>query len=124
MGMADIATVLFTRFLKFDPPTPLARPRPLRAVRRPRLDAALRAAPPAGYEDMTLEELKNFRQLGSAPPATRNTAMPPASRPPPARSARGSATPSAWRWPSACSNARFGDDLVDHYTYVLAGDGA
>ena len=45
MGMADVATVLFTRFLKFDPRDPeLARPRPLRAVGRPRLDAALCAA--------------------------------------------------------------------------------
>ena len=45
MGCADIATVLFTRFLKFDPAEPaLARPRPLRAVGRPRLDAALFAA--------------------------------------------------------------------------------
>ena len=45
MGMADVATVLFTRFLKFDPADPaLARPRPLRAVGRPRLDAALCAA--------------------------------------------------------------------------------
>ena len=42
MGVADIATVLFTRFLKFDPQgAALARPRPFRAVGRPRLDAAL-----------------------------------------------------------------------------------
>ena len=42
MGMADVATVLWTRFLKFDAEQPgLARPRPLRAVGRPRLDAAL-----------------------------------------------------------------------------------
>ena len=47
MGMADVATVLFTRFLKFDADRPaLARPRPLRAVGRPRLDAALFAALP------------------------------------------------------------------------------
>ena len=45
MGMADVATVLFTRFLKFDASAPrMARPRPLRAVGRPRLDAALCAA--------------------------------------------------------------------------------
>ncbi len=46
-----------------------------------------------------------------------------ASRPPPARSARASPTPSAWRWPSACWPRRYGDELVDHYTYVIAGDG-
>ncbi len=45
MGMADVATVLFTQFLKFDPTDPaLARPRPFRAVGRPRLDAAIRPA--------------------------------------------------------------------------------
>ena len=45
MGMADVATVLFTRHLKFDPAeSRLARPRPLRAVRRSRVDAALCAA--------------------------------------------------------------------------------
>jgi transketolase len=47
MGMADAATALFTAHLKHDPADPqLARPRPLRAVGRPRLDADLRAAPP------------------------------------------------------------------------------
>ena len=45
MGAADIATVLFRDVLKFDAADPaLARPRPLRAVGRPRLDAALLAA--------------------------------------------------------------------------------
>ena len=45
MGMADVATVLFTEHLKFDPTTTaVARSRPLRAVGWPRLDAALRAA--------------------------------------------------------------------------------
>ena len=45
MGMADVATVLFTQFLKFDPEdAALAEPRPLRAVGRPWLDAALFAA--------------------------------------------------------------------------------
>ena len=49
--------------------------------------------------------------------------MPAASRPPPGRSARASATPSAWRSPSGCWPTRFGDDIVDHHTYVIAGDG-
>ncbi len=45
MGMADVATVLFTQFIKFDPDrSALARPRPLRALGRPRLDAAICAA--------------------------------------------------------------------------------
>ena len=103
MGMADVATVLWTRFLEYDPNgTRLARPRPLRAVGRPRLDAAVRAAHLTGY-DMTLDELKSFRQLGAAhagPPRVRPSR--PASRPRPDRSARASPTRSAWRSPSAC----------------------
>ena len=58
-----------------------------------------------------------------ARPAIPNMAMRPASRPPPGRSARVSATPSAWRSPSGCSIARYGDELVDHFTYCIAGDG-
>ena len=45
MGAADIATVLFTQFLKYDAADPeMAGPRPIRALGRPRLDAALCAA--------------------------------------------------------------------------------
>ena len=59
----------------------------------------------------------------AAPPAIPSAATPPASRPPPGRWARASPTRSAWRSPSGCSRSRFGDELVDHYTYVIAGDG-
>ena len=65
MGAADIATVLFTRFLKFDPTEPyLARPRPLRAFRRPRLDAALFDPPSPrrrGDDDGGARELPSAR---------------------------------------------------------------
>ena len=102
----------------------LARPRPLRAVGRPRLDAALFAALSdrlRGHDDRRDQEFPPARL--ARPPAIRNMATPPASRRPPARSARALPIPSAWRSPSASCNAEFGDDLVDHHTYVLAGDG-
>ena len=55
MGAADVATVLFTQFLKFDAADPrLARPRPLHPLGRPRLDAAVCAAVPhrkRGHDD-------------------------------------------------------------------------
>ena len=67
LGMAEIATALFTRHLKFNPADPhLARPRPLRAVERPRLDAAVFAAVSdrlCGTSGST--QLKSFRELGS-----------------------------------------------------------
>ena len=78
MGVADVATVLFTRFLKFDRLRPaLARPRPLRALGRPRLHAALCPALSDRHEGMSLDEIKHFRQLGSRRPATPNTAITP-----------------------------------------------
>ena len=119
-------TVLFTAFMKLDPADPgLARPRPLRAVGRPRLDAALRAASPARLcrhgRSTQLEALPPARL--AARPGIRSTATRSASRRRPVRSARALRPPSAWRSPSGMLNARFGDDLVDHYTYVIAGDG-
>src|SRR3546814_17657032 len=68
MGMADVATVLFTRFLKFDPSDPQWPDRDrfvLSAGHGSMLLYALLHL--TGYEDMTLEELKNFRQFGSRP---------------------------------------------------------
>jgi transketolase len=123
MGAADIATVLFSRFMKFDPMNPSWPDRDrfvLSAGHGSMLLYALLYL--LGYEDISIDEIRNFRQLGARPPAIRNTATPRASRRRPARSARESPPPSAWRSPSACW-PEFGDDLVDHYTYVIAGDG-
>ena len=76
MGMADVATVLWTRFLKFDAARPrLAGPRPLRALGRPRLDAALRAAAPDRLSGVTIERAQ------ALPPARLEDARPPRVRP-------------------------------------------
>ena len=74
-----------------------------------------------------MEELKQL------PPAAFEDAGPPGStasrrawKPPPARWARASPTPSAWRWPRSCWRANStgpGYDIVDHHTYVFLGDG-
>ena len=73
---------------------------------------------------MTLDEIKNFRQLHSQDAGSSGELHDrPASRRPPGRSARASPPRSAWRWPSACWRREFGDDLVDHHTYVLCSDG-
>ena len=120
MGMADVATVLFTKFLKFDAADPHWPDRDrfvLSAGHGSMLLYSLLYL--TGYEDMTLDELKHFRQLGSQdrrPSGIRPCAA--ASRPPPARSARASPIPSAWRSPSACWPRASARDLVDHYTYV------
>src|SRR5688572_31354718 len=69
MGAADIATVLFTRFLKFDPADPRWPDRDrfvLSAGHGSMLIYALLHL--LGYEAMTLDELKRFRQIGSLTP--------------------------------------------------------
>ena len=82
-------------------PARLGRPRPLRAVGRPRLDAALLPAAPdrlQGGDHGADRELPAARAPTRR--ATRSTAIPRASRPPPARWARAWPPPSAWPWPS------------------------
>ena len=69
MGAADIATVLFTKFLKIDPRQPGWPDRDrfvLSAGHGSMLLYALNYL--LGYEDMTIEQLKNFRQLHCRPP--------------------------------------------------------
>src|SRR5690349_16939641 len=69
MGAADIATVLFTRFLKFDPADPAWPDRDrfvLSAGHGSMLIYALLHL--VGYETMTIEQIKRFRQLGSITP--------------------------------------------------------
>ena len=125
MGMADVATVLFTKFLKYDAGrSALARPRPLRAVRRPRLDAALRAPPPhrvRGHDD-------RGDASASASSNRRRPAIPRISCTPgvetttgPLGQGLGNAVGMAIA--ERMLAAEFGDELVDHCTYVLASDG-
>src|SRR5690606_15427208 len=69
MGMADVATVLFTKFLKFDPAQPTWADRDrfiLSAGHGSMLLYSLLHL--TGYEKMTLDELKNFRQMKSLTP--------------------------------------------------------
>jgi transketolase len=122
MGMADVATVLFEKHLKFD------------AARPTGPTATASCCPPAtarccstrsctsGYAGMTLDEIRRFRQLGSKTAGHPEYGHAKASRRRPARSARASPTPSAWRSPRHHA-ARFGKKVVDHRTWVIAGDG-
>ena len=82
----------------------LAGPRPLRALGRPRLDAALFAPLPHRLRgDDDRRDRSASASSTRRRPATRRISSRPASRRPPARSARASARRSAWRSPSACS---------------------
>jgi len=124
MGMADVATVLFSRFLKFDPADPHWPDRDrfvLSAGHGSMLLYALLYL--TGYPDMTLDELKRFRQLGSKtaghPEYGHATGIETTTGP----LGQGLATAVGMAIAERLMNARFGDSLTDHHTYVIAGDG-
>ncbi|HWT97570.1 MAG TPA: transketolase [Terriglobales bacterium] len=124
MGMADVATVLFTRFLKFDPKHPHWPDRDrfiLSAGHGSMLLYSLLHL--TGYEDMTLDQLKNFRQWGSKtaghPEYGHATGIETTTGP----LGQGIANSVGFALAERILNARFGNNLVDHHTYVIAGDG-
>ena len=125
MGMADVATVLFGRHLKFDASAPDWPDRDrfvLSAGHGSMLLYGLLYL--TGYPEMTIErdrELPAARVADGGASGIRACAA--GSRRRPGRSARGSRTRSGWRWPSRASQARFGRKVVDHHTWVIAGDG-
>ncbi len=124
MGMADVATVLFTRFLKFDPRNPKWPDRDrfvLSAGHGSMLLYSLLHL--TGYKDITLQDIKNFRQLGSPcaghPEYGHGAGVETTTGP----LGQGIATAVGMAMAERITNARFGNDLVDHFTYVIASDG-
>jgi transketolase len=124
MGMADVATVLFTQVLKFDPDAPDWPDRDrfvLSAGHGSMLLYALLHL--TGYPDMTLDELKSFRQLGSRTAGHPEYGHAPGIEMTTGPLGQGLASAVGMALAERMLNARFGNGLVDHYTYVLAGDG-
>ena len=124
MGMADVATVLFSRFLKFDSADPAWPDRDrfvLSAGHGSMLLYALLHL--TGYQGMTADELKRFRQWGSKTPGHPEYGHTPGVETTTGPLGQGIATAVGMALAERLSNARFGDQLVDHYTYVIAGDG-
>ncbi len=124
MGFADVATVLFTRFAKFDALTPEWADRDrvvLSAGHGSMLIYALGYL--LGYEGMTIEELKRFRQLGARTAGHPEWGHAPAVETTTGPLGQGLGNAVGMAIAEAHLNARFGQDLVDHYTYVMAGDG-
>ena len=124
MGMADVATVLFSRFLKFDPSDPAWPDRDrfvLSAGHGSMLLYALLHL--TGYEGMTLDELRAFRQWASKTPGHPEYGHTPGVETTTGPLGQGIATAVGMALAERLMNARFGDDYVDHFTYVIAGDG-
>jgi len=124
MGMADVAVVLWSQFLKFDPENPAWPDRDrfiLSAGHGSMLLYALGYL--TGYKKMTLEQIKNFRQLGSLTPGHPEHDVEIGAETTTGPLGQGFANSVGFALAERILNARFGNDLVDHHTYVMASDG-
>lgn len=123
MGAADIATVLYTKFLAHDPKKPNWPNRDRFVLSAGHGSMLLYSAMYlSGYEDVTIDEIKNFRQLGAKTaghPEYRNINGVETTTGP---LGQGIANAVGMALGERIMNARWGD-LVDHYTYALVGDG-
>ena len=124
MGMADIATVLFTRFLKFDPSDPDWPDRDRFVLSNGHGSMLLYALLYlTGYPGMDIEQIKNFRQLGSRTPGHPEYGHAPGVETTTGPLGQGLANAVGMALAERQLASRFGDAVVDHYTYVFAGDG-
>ncbi|WP_426019874.1 transketolase [Brevundimonas sp. DWR2-3-1b1] len=124
MGMADVATVLFSRFLKFDASRPDWADRDrfiLSAGHGSMLIYALLHL--TGYKAATKEELSNFRQWGSKTSGHPEYGHMPGVEVTTGPLGQGLATSIGFAMAERHLAAKYGDDLVDHRTWVVAGDG-
>lgn len=124
MGMADIATVLFSDFLKFDAADPHWFDRDRFLVSNGHGSMLLYSLLYlTGYQDMTIDEIKNFRQIGSRtaghPEYHHATGIETTTGP----LGQGLANSVGMALGERIMNASFGNALVDHHTYVFLGDG-
>ena len=124
MGMAEAAVALFTRHIKLDPAQPHWPDRDrfvLSAGHGSMLQYAVHHL--LGYEDMTLEQIKAFRQLGARTAGHPEYGHAAGIETTTGPLGQGIATAVGLALGERLMNARYGDDLVGHFTYVIAGDG-
>ena len=124
MGMADAATVLFNRFMNIDPSQPKWADRDrfvLSAGHGSMLIYAINHL--LGYADMPIEQIRNFRQLGYRTAGHPEYGHVDGVEVTTGPLGQGISSAVGMALAERMHNARFGDDLVDHYTYVIAGDG-
>ncbi|SLN09929.1 Transketolase 1 [Roseovarius litorisediminis] len=124
MGMADVATVLFEKHLKFDAKAPDWPDRDrfiLSAGHGSMLLYSLLHL--TGYEDMTLEEVKNFRQWGAKTAGHPEYGHAKGIETTTGPLGQGISNAVGFAMAEEMLRARFGRKLIDHHTYVIAGDG-
>ncbi|MEX5730155.1 transketolase [Rhodovulum iodosum] len=124
MGMADVAAVLYNRFLSVDPTLPNWPDRDrfvLSAGHGSMLIYAINHM--LGYADMDMDQVRNFRQHGYRTAGHPEYGHADGIETTTGPLGQGITTAVGMALAERMHNARFGDDLVDHYTYVIAGDG-
>jgi transketolase len=124
MGMADVATVLFTRFLKFDPKAPKWANRDrfvLSAGHGSMLLYSLLYL--TGYEDITIEDIKNFRQIGAKTAGHPEYGHIEGIETTTGPLGQGIANAVGMAIAEKKLAADFGATLMNHHTYVIVGDG-
>ena len=124
MGMADVATVLFQRYLTFDPARPAWPDRDrfiLSAGHGSMLLYSLLYL--TGYPGMSIDEIKRFRQLDSHTPGHPEFGASPGIDTTTGPLGQGLANAVGFALGERHLAATFGDELVDHHTYVIVGDG-
>jgi transketolase len=124
MGMADIATVLFSQFLRFDPLHPDWPDRDRFVLSNGHGSMLLYGLLHlTGYPDMTIDEIKRFRQLGSKAAGHPERGLATGIEATTGPLGQGIATSVGMALAERHLAAEFGDDVVDHRTYVFCGDG-
>jgi len=124
MGAADIATVLFTQVMKFDPNDPAWPDRDRFVLSAGHGSMLLYAVLHLlGYPRMTMAEIKRFRQSGSLTPGHPERHVTPGVETTTGPLGQGLANAVGMAIAEAHLAAEFGKDIVDHHTYVLASDG-
>ncbi len=124
MGCADIATVLFTKVMKFDPAAPKWADRDRFVLSAGHGSMLLYASLYLlGYTDMTMDEVKNFRQLHAKTAGHPEYGYAEGIETTTGPLGQGVGNAVGMAIAEAKLAAEFGADLVDHCTYVLAGDG-
>lgn len=124
MGAADIATTLYTRFLSHDPQHPNWPDRDRFVLSAGHGSMLLYSVMYlSGYEDITIDEIKRFRQLGARTAGHPEYGYAAGIETTTGPLGQGIGNAVGMALAERIMNARFGDDLVDHYTYVLCGDG-
>ena len=124
MGLADVATVLFGRFLKFDPSSPGWPDRDRFVLSNGHGSMLLYALLYlTGYPDIDIDEIRNFRQLGSRTAGHPEYGVAAGIETTTGPLGQGLANAVGMALAERSMAARFGSELVDHHTYVVCGDG-